>query len=374
MSDTSRPRRSHAPAHAYRTRSRRLLAAFASVLHRPDLSDLPLPGAGLGAVPGAAHPHGGGPGGLGRGGRAAYLGRSTAFSARAQWSLDARGAGGVRTSAARGCRPSSRWSCWATTRWRASTGKGVALASMHHDPLLSHRPQAVLQLRARVGRPGAVGAAARSARGAPPKGVAMPAAVPALRRQPAGQRAADAPAAPRAGTSGPRYRRAPRRPSLPAGAAAHQAASWRVRAIAVVARLGGRVGAPGAPSTSSATPPTPTAPRWKGRPANVEVVGRLRLDAALCRAPAPARGRGRGAAPASAASACPRPQRHGRCSHPRGTWHRLRLVLYGRPVTPARLPRHRPVVRRPARAAVRFVVVRDPSGRRARRGLLLHRG
>ena|SRR5438128_9709668 len=40
-------------------------------------------------------------------------------------------------------------------------GKSIALASMHHDPLLSvQRPQAVCQLRARVGDPGVVGPAA----------------------------------------------------------------------------------------------------------------------------------------------------------------------------------------------------------------------
>ena len=81
------------------------------------------------------------------------------FFSRASWSLDALGHGLFGLALA-----------WVPTdqplvvlgddTLARKGGKSIALASMHHDPLLSQRAQAVFQLRARVGRAGAVGAAA----------------------------------------------------------------------------------------------------------------------------------------------------------------------------------------------------------------------
>jgi hypothetical protein len=101
----------------------------------------------------------------------------------------------------------------------------------------------------------------------------------------------------------------------------------------------------------------------EGRPANVELVGHLRPDAALFALPPPRqpgqRGRSR-----KRGKRLPTPQALAAARAERGTWHRLRLVLYGKTVTPL-------VFRGTAlwygalrEAPVRFVVVRDPSGRR----------
>ena len=99
------------------------------------------------------------------------------------------------------------------------------------------------------------------------------------------------------------------------------------------------------------------------RPANVEVVGRLRPDAALF-APPPARRPGQRGRPRTRGERLPTPAALAAARTVHGTWHRLRLVLYGKPVTPL-------VFRGTAlwpgalrQQPLRFVVVRDPSGRR----------
>jgi hypothetical protein len=98
----------------------------------------------------------------------------------------------------------------------------------------------------------------------------------------------------------------------------------------------------------------------EGRPANVEVVGPLRLDAALY-APPPPRHPGQKGRPRTRGDRLPSPAARGQA---RQHWHALPVTLYGRAVTPL-------VFRGTAlwygvlRAApVRYVVVRDPSGRR----------
>jgi hypothetical protein len=101
----------------------------------------------------------------------------------------------------------------------------------------------------------------------------------------------------------------------------------------------------------------------EARPANVEVVGRLRLDAALF-TPAPPRRPGQRGRPRTRGERLPTPHTMAAARTRAGTWHRRRLRLYGKTVTPL-------VFRGTAlwygalrQAAVRFVVVRDPSGRR----------
>ena len=101
----------------------------------------------------------------------------------------------------------------------------------------------------------------------------------------------------------------------------------------------------------------------EGRPPNVEVVGRLRPDAALWTPPPPRRP-GQWGRPRKRGTRLPTPQAMAAARTQRGTWHRLRVRLYQQPVTPL-------VCRGTALwytalrdQPLRFVVVRDPSGRR----------
>src|SRR5207244_9228421 len=71
----------------------------------------------------------------------------------------------------------------------------------------------------------------------------------------------------------------------------------------------------------------------EGRPANVEVVGRLRLDAALW-TPPPPRQPGQNGRPRKRGDRLPTPEATAAARAQRGTWHRLRLRLYGRTVAP----------------------------------------
>ena len=334
----------------------RLLAAFAPVLQGPHVPDVLLPGGGLGAVPGPAHGDRGGAGGRGGrvGGHVAVFHR---FFSRARWEPDALGAVVFRLALAWLPADQPLFVLVDDTLARKG-GKAIGLGSMHHDPLLSHGAArsssfghvwVVLALWVPLPvRPGGA-----------PKGVALPAPVPALRGRPARATAPHAPAR-RAAHLGAALPDAPRRRSPPAGAAADQAAAG-ARGDRRRGRLGGGV-RPG--RTVYVVGDTAYANRitMEGRPANVEVVGRLRLDAALW-APAPA------AAP-RAARPPPHPRRP--AAHARqaagarapGTWHRLRADAVRPDGPPAGLPRDRAVVQRPARRPLRYVVVRDPSGRR----------
>jgi hypothetical protein len=101
----------------------------------------------------------------------------------------------------------------------------------------------------------------------------------------------------------------------------------------------------------------------EGRPANVQVVGRLRLDAALF-APPPPRRPGQRGRPRKCGARLPTPAIMAATRTQHGTWHRLRLVLYGKTVTPL-VFRGTALWYSALRAApLRFVVVRDPTGRR----------
>jgi hypothetical protein len=98
----------------------------------------------------------------------------------------------------------------------------------------------------------------------------------------------------------------------------------------------------------------------EARPANVEILGPLRLDAALY-APPPPRRPGQQGRPRKRGERRPTPVAQAR---QRGTWHALPVTLYGRTVTPL-VFRGTALWYSVLRAApLRYVVVRDPRGRR----------
>lgn len=274
------------------------------------------------------------------------------FFSRAQWEPDALGKV-VFTLALR----------WLPDGWplillvddslARKAGKAIALGSMHHDPLLSHGRKAFASfghvwvvLALWLPLPfGVVGG---------PRGVAVPLLFRLFVGSKRGNRA-DAPTQP---TSGKRYQTAReafpvdavQRPTKPALAreAIALVAGWAVemapeRTIYVVG------------DTAYVNQTT-----VEGRPPNVEVIGPLRMDAALWTPPAPrqpgqkGRSRKRGERVPTPAAQTPARQH----------WHALPVTLYGHTV--------RPLVFRGTAlwysvlrtAPVRYVVVRDPSGRR----------
>lgn len=96
------------------------------------------------------------------------------------------------------------------------------------------------------------------------------------------------------------------------------------------------------------------------RPANIELISRLRLDAALWTPPAPRRP-GQNGRPRRRGCRLPNPQA---LASTRRHWHRLDLTLYGRAVSPLvfRLTALWYIAQRTQ--PMRIVVVRDPTGRR----------
>lgn len=232
-------------------------------------------------------------------------------------------------------------------------GKAIALGSMHHDPLLSHGRKAFssfghvwVVLAVWLPLPfGVVGG---------PRGVAVPVLFRLYVGSKPGNRA-DAPSRP---TSGKRYAAA--RKAFPADPAQRPTKSALAReAIGVVAgwatalapeRTVYVVGDTGYVNQTTVA----------GRPANVEVIGPLRLDGALWTPPPPRRPGQRGR-PRKRGARLPTPRAQ---AEARQHWHRLPVTLYGRTVRPL-------VFRGTAlwysvlrEAPVRYVVVRDPSGRR----------
>jgi hypothetical protein len=255
-------------------------------------------------------------------------------------------------------------------------GKAIALGSMHHDPLLS----TVRKAFASFGHVWVVLALwvplPFGARGGP-KGVALPvlfrlyvgskrgnrkdaAAARTTRTARTGGAHGPGSARSRRATSGPRYRQAQAAfPSLEQRPTKPQLAR---EGIALVARWAAAL-APGRTVYVVGDTAYTNRTTLEGRPANVEVVGRLRLDAALF-TPPPRRRPGQRGRPRTRGERLPTPQAMATERTRTGTWHRLRLVLYGKTVTPL-------VFRGTAlwdgtlrEAPVRFVVVRDPSGRR----------
>jgi hypothetical protein len=237
-------------------------------------------------------------------------------------------------------------------------GKAIALGSMHHDPLLSSVRKAFssfghvwVVLALWVPLPfGPRGGA---------KGVALPLLFRLYVGSKRGNRA-DAASGGARRTSGSRYRRAEaafpppeRRPTKPQLAREELALVGQWAAAFAPERTVYVVG-----DTAYTNRTT-----MEGRPANVQVVGHMRVDAALFGPPPPRQPGQRGRSRTRGAR-LPTPQAMATTRGARGTWHRLRLVLYGKTVTPL-------VFRGTAlwygalrESPVRFVVVRDPSGRR----------
>jgi hypothetical protein len=237
-------------------------------------------------------------------------------------------------------------------------GKAIALGSMHHDPLLS----TVRKAFASFGHVWVV-----LALWVPlpfgPQGQAKGIAVPVLFRLYVGSRRgnrADAAGGGRRATSGPRYRRA--RAAFPPAARRPTKPELAREGLAVVARWAA-AGAPGRTVYAVGDTTSTCRTTMEGRPANVEAVGRLRPDAALF-APPPPRRPGQRGRPRTRGARLPTPQALAAARTRRGTWHRLRLVLYGKPVAPL-VCRGTALWYGALRAQpIRFVVVRDPSGRR----------
>jgi hypothetical protein len=223
-------------------------------------------------------------------------------------------------------------------------GKCVSLASMHHDPLLSHGRKpfcsfghvwVVLALWVPL-----------------PMGRDRGFALPLLMRLYTGTKRggrADAPSRP---TTGKRQRVAEqahaqrdRRTKLQllremVGVVAAWAGERRI-VLAVDGAYAGRA-------------------VLEDRPRNVHVVSRLRLDAALW-APAPRPRPGRKGRPRRRGVRLPTPQQlAARCRH----WQALPLAIYGRTVTTQVLPVRALWYAAVRTAPVRIVVVRDPRGKR----------
>jgi hypothetical protein len=232
-------------------------------------------------------------------------------------------------------------------------GKAIALGSMHHDPLLS----TVRKAFASFGHVWVIVAVwvplPFGARGGP-KGVA----VPVLFRLYVGSKRGNRADAPSRATSGRRFRTAQ------AAFPAHRPTKPELarEGIAVVARWAAAL-APG--RTVYAVGDTAYANRatMEGRPANVEVVGRLRADAALWTPPPPRRP-GQNGRPRKRGDRLPTPQAMAADRTQRGTWHRLRVTLYGRTVTPLVFGGTALWYSALRDQPVRYVVVRDPAGRR----------
>jgi DDE superfamily endonuclease len=235
-------------------------------------------------------------------------------------------------------------------------GKAIALGSMHHDPLLSHGRKAFssyghvwVVLALWLPLPfGVVGG---------PRGVAIPVVFRLYVGSKRGNRK-DAPSRP---TSGQRYATAqaafpadeaqrPTKPDL-AREAITLVAGWATELVPE--RMVYVVG-----DTSYLNQTTVA-----GRPANVEVIGPLRMDAALWTLP-PTRRPGQKGRPRKRGARLPTPTAQAQTRTAHGTWHPVRVTLYGRCVTPL-------VFRGTALwysvlpdAPVRYVVVRDPRGHR----------
>jgi len=244
-------------------------------------------------------------------------------------------------------------------------GKAIALGSMHHDPLLSRVRKAFCSfghvwvvLALWVPLPfGPHGA---------PKGIAVPVLFRLYvgRRRGNGADAAGsgtgATARSRRATSGPRFARA--QATFPPAEQRPTKTQLAREGIALVAQWLQET-APGRTMYFVGDTAYTNRTTLEERPANVEVVGRLRPDAALWTLPPPRRpgqkGRSR-----RRGTRLPTPQHLAAGRTTRGTWHRMPVTLYGKRVTPL-------VFRGTALwygalrdAPIRFVVVRDPSGRR----------
>jgi hypothetical protein len=237
-------------------------------------------------------------------------------------------------------------------------GKAIALGSMHHDPLLSTVRKAFASfghvwviLALWVPLPFGPGGAA--------KGVAVPLLFRLYAGTKRGNRA-DARSGGARATSGARYRTA--RAAFPTAARRRTKPELAREGLAVVAGWAAAL-APGRTVYAVGDGAYGNRATMEGRPPNVEVVGRLRLDAALF-APPPPRRPGQMGRPRTRGDRLPTPAQLAAARTVRGTWHRLRLVLYGKTVAPLVFTGTARWYSALRAAPVRFVVVRDPRGRR----------
>lgn len=265
------------------------------------------------------------------------------FFARAQWSLDAVGQVVFRLAVAWVPAEQPLFVLGDDTLARKS-GKCVSLASMHHDPLLSSGRKpffsfghvwVVLALWVPL-----------------PMGERRGFALPILVRLYTGSKRGGRADAPSRQTTGKRQR------------VAEQAPAERDRRtkLELLREMVGLVADWAADRTLYVEVDSAYAGRaiLENRPANVEVVSRLRLDAALW-APAPKRRPGRKGRPRRRGARLPTPQQiAARCRH----WQTISVALYGRTVTTQVLTLRALWYAALRAAPVRIVVVRDPRGKR----------
>ena len=265
------------------------------------------------------------------------------FFGRAKWSLDAVGRVVLTLALARVPADQPLIVLVDDTLARKG-GKGISLATMHHDPLSSsaRRPfcsfghvWVVLALWVPLPMDGRRGFAP-----------------PLLFRLYVGAKRggrADAPSRPRAGT---------RRRAAEAAHAAHPRPTKLELARELVALVAGWAGG----RTVYLVADSAYAGRalLEGRPANVEVISRLRLDAALWARPGRRRPGQKG-----------RPRRRGKrlpalkaMGAVRKRWDPLPITIYGRRVTPLVFTATALWYHALREQPVRIVVVRDPGGRR----------
>jgi hypothetical protein len=225
------------------------------------------------------------------------------------------------------------------------SGKGVGLASMHHDPLLSTRCKpffsfghvwVVLALWVPL-----------------PMGGARGFALPILARLYVGAKRGGQQDAPSRATTGARLR---------AAQAAHPPAGQRPTKLELAHELIDRAAPWAGDRTIYAVVDSAYAGRevLRDRPPNVHVISRLRLDAALWTRPR-RRQPGQKGRPRKRGTRVPAPQalaatwRH---------WRPLPVTVYGQPVTPAVFALTALWYAALPDQPIRIVVVRDPTGRR----------
>jgi hypothetical protein len=265
------------------------------------------------------------------------------FFARAQWSLD--GVGKVVFQLALRWLPADQplYLLGDDTLTRKS-GKCVSWASMHHDPLLSSGRKpffsfghvwVVLALWVPL-----------------PMGERRGFALPLLVRLSTGAKRGGRADAPSRQTTGKRQRVAE---------ATHAARDRRTK-LELLRAMVGLVAEWAGERTIYLEVDSAYAGRTilEERPANVEVVSRLRLDAALW-APTPKRRPGRKGRPRRRGARLPTPQQlAARCRR----WQPLVVTIYGRSVTTQVLTLRALWYAALREAPVRIVLVRDPSGKR----------
>jgi hypothetical protein len=265
------------------------------------------------------------------------------FFARAQWSLDAVGQV-VFQQALRWLLADQPIYLLGDDTLARKSGKCVSLAAMHHDPLLSTARKPFFSfghvwvvLALWVPLPMGHG-----------RGFALPLLVRLYIGTKRGGRA-DAPSRP---TTGQRRRVAE---------AAHAARDRRTK-LELLGEMVSVVAAWAPDRTCYLAVDSAYAGRGllEQRPPNVQVVSRLRLDAALW-APAPKRCPGQKGRPRRRGARLPTPQQvAARCRH----WHTLTVAIYGRTVT-TQVRTMRALWYATLRAQpVQIVLVRDPTGKR----------